>query len=512
MKYEEVIRNFREVYRERIDQYVERYIQQCYIELGKGKRKLIRNSSDCDFFEIDLGDFTTWLRKEIQSIDGKLGRSTVEDIRDIYYTNGMLYTTDEGYRKQEEELPSDLQPSSIHSTCRIYLNQGKILEGALIENIKMLARAVMNGQPIPFKDGDSTIYIGDGEVFYVNPGCLEEPDLSFKGPDARGIFKIPHGVLPITYGEERKSGCDRGDIYRISKDGVTLFLTKTRDGFKKREEITLPLKTDNNGDLQTDLDIFTDAISYPYRRGTVISLNSENAQKLTSTLRGVLEETSSSFVQLETETELRKKVEELQASLDGKETSIAELIATYTDRGERDETSISALREELETGKSKIDTLTSENGRLTEENESLKRTQEEQTAQIQTLQQNNAQLETRAKTAEDNSDSLRQRIEQLKEKVIQAVGKVPFVGKKVKSIFDEDVLALPPQTQKEDDFRARLQVTEPTDDKEIMDEMCKIERRIKEEAQPPMRKRKSHVTQLPMKRRVSEKDDDKFER
>mgnify|MGYP002853462251 CR=1 FL=1 len=453
MKFDEVIRDFREVYRERVDQYMERYIQQCYIELGKGKRKLKGRTEDFDFFEIDLNDFEQWLQAEISSIDGKIGKSTAADIRDIYYTPIMVGTSDKSYSEQEEEIPIAI-PASVHSTHRMYLKLGKIHEGSL-ERAKRLARALMNGQPIPLRDGDNTIFIGDGEVFYINPGCLEEPLIGMKtfGPD-------PHGVLPITYSEEKESGSGRSDIYRISEDGITLFLTKTRDGFKKREDITLPLKTDSQGNLQTDLDIFTSAISYQYSRRIAFGLNAEDVQKMVSTLRGVLQKTSRSFSQLETETELIKKIEELQASLDGKETSIAQLMATYTDRGERDEASITALGEELRDGKSKIETLTDENGRLTEENETLKKRQQKHTAQIQILQQNNGQLEARAKQAEENSDVLRQRMEQLKQKVMQAVGKVPFVGKRVKAIFDEDVMALPAQTQKKDDFRASLQRTD----------------------------------------------------
>ncbi|MCR5146761.1 MAG: hypothetical protein K6B70_05410 [Clostridia bacterium] len=484
MKYDEVIRDFREMYRERVEQYAERFIQQRYIGTGEGLRESKEDTAGNRYFEIDFEEFKKWMEAEISSIDGKIGENTAKDIQDIYYTPEIISTSDTGYREQEETSKYTI-PSPVHSTYRMYLETGKrqVYEGSIRE-AKAFACTVMNGCPIPLKDGNNTIFIGDGEVFYISPAGLIET--LNKGSRA-GSF--------VQYDTDKTNlpkGSNRVDIYRISESGMTFCEERNQSGgFKKTEKITVPLK-DENGDFITDLDVFTEGVKKGYNHPWLVAnLSQEDASKLASTLRGVLQRTSSSFVALETETELRKKVEELQASLDGKEAGIVELMSSYTDRSGKAEASISSLREE---------------------NESLRRTQEEQSAQIQTLQQNNAQLETRAKTAEENSDSLRQRIEQLKEKVIQAVGKVPFVGKKVKSIFDEDVLALPQQTQKEDDFRARLHVTEPTDDKEIMDEMCKIERRIKEEAQPPMRKRKSHVTQLPMKRRVSEKDDDKFER
>ena len=497
MKYDEVIRDFREVYRERVGQYAERFIQQCYIGTTEGRRGLKEDKAGNRYFEIDFEEFKKWMEAEISSIDGKIGENTAKDIQDIYYTPEIISTSDIGYREQEETSKYTI-PGSVHSTYRMYLETGKrqVWEGS-IKGAKTFASTVMNGCPIPLQDGDNTIFIGDGEVFYISPAGLKE---TLNEGRREGIeYVVDKKNLP--------KGRERADIYRVSENGMTFCEIRNQSGgIVKTEKITVPLK-DEKGDFLTNLDVFTEGVKEGYNISydwVIAKLNSEDASKLVSTLRGVLQRTSSSFIDLETETELRKKVAELEASLEGKEISI------------------SALGEESENGKSKIETLTVENGRLAEENGVLKKKQEEQTMQIQTLEQSITQSETRAKAAEDNSDALRKRIEQLKEKVMQVVGKVPFVGKRVKSIFDEDVLTLPSQTPKEDDFRSRLQVTEPTDI-EIIDEMHKMERRITQEAKPPIRKRKSHMTQLPMERRVSEekrppmrkrtgeRDDDKLE-
>ena len=484
MKYSEVIRDFKTLYRERVDEYVERYIQECRVEVNKGKRKMKSEYKDeYRYFEINFNDFEEWLEKEISSTDGKVDKNTAKEIEKTYYTTTMLRTSDEGYNEQEKASNGLYIPGSVHSTYRIYMDPhskySKVNE-AYVERAKEVVHSLMNGQPIPLKDGDNTMWIGDGELFYVSPAVLDEPT-----DERKGSIRRTEPPLSIQYSEDKENLLakfwNRADIYRVNKNGVTFFVVTHHNGIDKCDAVNTPLN-DANADILTDLDVFTDGTEKRYNYPSLMpKLKSEDALKMVGILKGVLQKTSSSFRAFETEIELRKKVEELQAKLTEKETGIAKLMSTYTDKGERDEASISALGEKLEIGKSKIDTLTAENERLTEENDILKKKQVEQTTQIQSLEQNNIQLEAKAKKSEENSDNLRQRTEQLKEKVIQAVGKVPFVGKRVKAIFDEDVLALPPQAQKEDDFRAKLQVTEPST-RDGMD--------IKNETRP-MRKRTS---------------------
>lgn len=414
MKYDEVIKDFRELYRERVDQYVERYIQECYLrwcEENKGK--------DEEYFEISLNDFVNWLKRKVKGIDieKKEVYYTAERIEDLYKTSTARGTSDMSYKEQVETFGDSW---GVHDTVSMLLIQkGKsfVIYEDSIRLAKIMAYAKMNGQPIPLRDMDNSIFIGDGELFYINPARLKKSDTS----------------MERIYTEEDNNKY----ISRINEGGFTFYFGETFGGGFESYHV-LPLK-DENGDIKID---FLNLSSY-------IKVNKEDNLRIANLLRTVLEKTSRSFVQFEKETELRKKLEELEVSLEGKEASV------------------SALEEESETGKSRIETLTVENGRLTEENGTLKKKQQEQTAQIQTLQRNNGQLEVRAKQAEENSDTLRQRMEQLKQKVMQAVGKVPFVGKRVKAIFDEDVYTLPSQTQKKDDFRASLQMTEAsTDDTE----------------------------------------------
>ena len=63
MKYDEVIRDFREVYRERVGQYAERFIQQCYIGTTEGRRGLKEDKAGNRYFEIDFEEFLDMMKE-----------------------------------------------------------------------------------------------------------------------------------------------------------------------------------------------------------------------------------------------------------------------------------------------------------------------------------------------------------------------------------------------------------------------------------------------------------------